>query len=211
MKSVSAIALAIGLLAFAPDGLAQQSVDYASVSGRVTDPSGAVVTGARVAARHTQTNVIGTTATDEAGRFRLPYLRVGPHEITVSQPGFATATRVLTLTAGAAFELPVTLSVGALDTSVTVTGEATVLEAARSQIAGDRLAGRGPERAAERPQLPRPRAAHPGRLADQHRQHAALPRDLRRAGRRASRSAASATSRTTSSSTACRPTTTRPA
>jgi hypothetical protein len=42
----------------------------------------------------------------------------------------------LTLTAGAAFELPVSLAVGAVSTTVTVTGEATVLEAARSQIAG---------------------------------------------------------------------------
>ena len=37
---------------------------------------------------------------------------------------------------GAAFELPVSLTVGGVDTSVTVTGQATVLEAARSQIAG---------------------------------------------------------------------------
>jgi hypothetical protein len=115
--------------------VAQQSVDYASVSGRVTDPSGAVVPGAQVKIRHTQTNLTGTTVTDRDGRFRFPYLRIGPYQITVSQQGFKDVTRALTLTAGSAFELPMTLSVGALDTSVTVTGEASVLEAARSQIA----------------------------------------------------------------------------
>jgi carboxypeptidase family protein/TonB-dependent receptor-like protein len=136
VKSVRALALACGVLASAHAVFAQQSVDYVSVSGRVTDPSGAVVSGAQVTARHTQTNLTGTTVTDRDGRFRFPYLRVGAYEITVTQPGFRDATRLLTLTAGAAFELPVSLTVGPVDTSVTVTGEATVLEAARSQIAG---------------------------------------------------------------------------
>jgi hypothetical protein len=116
--------------------VAQQSVDYASVSGRVTDPSGAVVPDAQVTARHTETNLTGAAVTDQEGRFRFPYLRVGPYEVTVYQQGFAQFTRPLTLPVGAAFELPVSLTIGALDTSVTVTGQATVLEAARSQIAG---------------------------------------------------------------------------
>jgi hypothetical protein len=124
------------VLACAHAVFAQQSVGYASVSGRVLDPSGAVVTGVQVTARQTQTNVTGTTITDHDGRFRFPYLRVGPYEITISQQGFNDATRVVTLTVGAAFELPVTLTIGAVDASVTVTGEVTVLEAARSQIAG---------------------------------------------------------------------------
>jgi hypothetical protein len=123
------------LVAWASSVGAQQSIDYASISGRVTDASRAVVAGAQVTARHTETNVAGATTTDEAGRFRFPYLRVGPYEITIRQQGFQSATRQLTLTAGAAFELPVALAVAGVDTSVTVKGETTVLEAARSQIA----------------------------------------------------------------------------
>lgn len=114
---------------------AQQSVDVASVSGRVTDPSGAVVEGAQVAARHVDTNVTATAATDAEGRFRLPYLKIGPYEIAVRQPGFQDTTQRLTLSAGSAFELPITLAVGAIDASVTVTAAPTVIEAARSQIA----------------------------------------------------------------------------
>jgi hypothetical protein len=135
VRSLRVVALASFVLACACSVVAQQSVDYASVGGRVTDPSGAVVPGAQVAIRHTQTNVTETTVTDRDGRFRFPYLKIGPCEITISQPGFKDVTRALTLTVGSAFELPVTLRVGALDTSVTVTGEASVLEAARSQIA----------------------------------------------------------------------------
>ena len=87
VKSSSILALATCLVAWAHPVVAQQSVDYASVSGRVTDPSGAVVPGAQVTARHTETNVTGATATDQEGRFRFPYLRVGPYEITVAPAG----------------------------------------------------------------------------------------------------------------------------
>ena len=115
---------------------AQETVNSASVSGRVTDPQGAVVPGALVVARETDTNVQAEAVTDREGRFRFPYLKVGPYEVTVHLQGFSAPTRLLTLTVGSAFELTVTLSVGKLDADVTVTGDAIILEAARSQIAG---------------------------------------------------------------------------
>ena len=117
-------------------GFAQETVNSASVSGRATDAQGAVVPGAQVTARQTETNVAADTTTDQDGRFRFPYLKVGSYTITVRLQGFADVRRALTLTIGSAFDLPITLSVGGIDTSVTVTGTATVLEAARSQIAG---------------------------------------------------------------------------
>ena len=116
--------------------MAQETINYASVSGRVTDQSGAVIASAQVTARHTETNLTATAATDGEGRFRFPYLKVGPYDVTIRQTGFADATRRLTLTVGAAFELPVSLTVGGVETGVTVTADAIVLEAARSQIAG---------------------------------------------------------------------------
>ena len=131
-----AVSIPLAASAAVPAASAQETVNYASVSGRVTDPSGAVVAAARVAARQTDTNVTATAETDGEGRFRFPYLRVGPYEIIVHQPGFADATRRLTLTLGGAFDLPVSLTVGALEASVDVAAQATVLEAARSQIAG---------------------------------------------------------------------------
>ena len=47
---------------------AQQSIDFASVGGRVTDPSGAVVPGAQVSACHTHTDLTSSSVTDEDGR-----------------------------------------------------------------------------------------------------------------------------------------------
>jgi hypothetical protein len=133
---VCAVCVALYSFLVVPAGVvAQETVHLASVSGRVTDPSGAVIVSARVTVRQTDTNFTATAQTDGDGRFRFPYLKVGPYEITVSQAGFADSTRRLTLTVGAAFEVPVTLTVAAMESGVTVTAPAIVLEAARSQIA----------------------------------------------------------------------------
>ena len=115
---------------------AQQSVESASVSGRVTDATGAVTPGAAVSIRQTETNITSTAVTDGEGRFRFPYLRVGPHEVTVHLQGFSDVTRRLTLTPGAAHELPIVLTVGPFSTTIVFVAETAVLEAARSQMAG---------------------------------------------------------------------------
>ena len=136
-RFIGAIVGACGAIAIASADIAQaqETINYASLSGRVTDPQGAVVPGAAVSARQTDTNVTGETTTDSEGRFRFPYLRVGSYEVKVHVQGFADVVRTMTLTLGAAFDLPVSLSVAGLDTAVTVTGEATLLETVRSQIA----------------------------------------------------------------------------
>ena len=120
---------------------AQETIHRASVSGRVTDPSGAVVQGARVEARHLETNVPATAETDREGRFRLTYLRVGAYQIEVRRDGFADVIRTLTLSAGAAHELALTLAIRSAETNVRVEGNLTLLESARSQIAGTVVQG----------------------------------------------------------------------
>jgi hypothetical protein len=115
---------------------AQETINHASVSGRVRDPQGGAVSGAHVIARHTGTNVRSETTTESDGRFRLPYLRVGPYELTVRRDGFADARRSLTLTLGAAFDLEFVLAIARVASDVTVVGTGIELETARSQIAG---------------------------------------------------------------------------
>src|SRR4029453_15525034 len=128
--------LVCAALACAQPAAAQQSVDYGSVSGRVTDQQGAVVPGAQVSARQTQTKVTTETATDSSGRFPFPYLKVGPYELKVRLQGFVDLTRTLDLRVGSAFALSLVLSIAGLETSVSVSGDTAVLETARSQIAG---------------------------------------------------------------------------
>jgi carboxypeptidase family protein/TonB-dependent receptor-like protein len=134
VRSVRVFAFASVMLAWALRGFAQQSVDYASIGGRVLDQTGAAVAGAQVRARHIDTNVTTATLTDGSGRFRLPALRIGNYELIVRQAGFKDAAVQLTLAAGAAFEVPVSLQVADVTAEVTVAAGTPVLDAARSQI-----------------------------------------------------------------------------
>ena len=115
---------------------AQQTVNNASVGGRVTDPSGAAIQDARVAARQMDTNIISVVETNHEGRFRFPYLKVGRYEITAGHVGFADVTEPVTLTVGSAFDLPISLELAANSTRITVSDQSGSLENARSQIAG---------------------------------------------------------------------------
>ena len=153
-----------------------------SLSGRVVDPQGAVVPGAHVTARQTDTNIVGESITDEGGRFRFPYLKVGPYELAVHLDGFTDARRTVTLTVGSAFDVSIALTVASFDASVTVAGAGAGPRGGAQSDGRDRHAGRGQQPAAQRPQLSRPRAAGARRVADQRRQHAAVRGNVGRAG-----------------------------
>jgi len=114
---------------------AQETINYGSISGRVTDPTGAVIVGSAVTAHQNETNRTTAVVTDKEGRFRFPYLSVGQYEIKVEHPGFGVAARSVTLSIGSAFEMPISLAVASAGANVTVAANAVVLEAARSQIA----------------------------------------------------------------------------
>ncbi|WP_321472861.1 TonB-dependent receptor domain-containing protein [uncultured Paludibaculum sp.] len=117
-------------------GSAQENISYASVSGRVTDPSGLVVEGAAISVRRVETNQTTAMVTGRDGRFRFPYLRPGQYELTAEQKGFTRVTQTVTLSVGAAFELPISLHLSGSETSVNVSSEAGLIEAGRSQVAG---------------------------------------------------------------------------
>ncbi len=115
---------------------AQETINQATIAGRVLDPQGAAVPGALVTVRQTDTNVTVEASTEEDGRFRFAYLRIGPYELKASLKGFRESARTLELSAGSAFDIPITLEVAGVDTALTVVADSPVLETARSQIAG---------------------------------------------------------------------------
>ncbi len=131
---VLALAICLGLAAGTAS--AQETINQASVSGRVVDQQGLVVPGARVVAVQTETNLTLEGTSDSDGRFRFPFLKLGPYTLTATLDGFNPVRRTLTVTVGSAFELPLVMSVAGVDASVSVVGEVPVIEAARSQIAG---------------------------------------------------------------------------
>ena len=111
---------AICLIAPPAAAIAQETVNYASVAGRITDPSGAAVVGAEVAARQAETSTTSTTKSDVEGRYRFAHLPPGGYEIVVRLAGFKDTTRRLTLNAGAAFDLPISLPLASVTDTITV-------------------------------------------------------------------------------------------
>lgn len=115
---------------------AQEAISFSSLSGRVLDPVSAAIEGARVSARQVETNGLTTLSTDRDGRFRFAYLRPGTYEIVAAHEGFAATRRTLKLSAGAAYDLPLQLTLGVRETTVDVRGTAELLESSRSQVGG---------------------------------------------------------------------------
>lgn len=66
--------------------------DRASIGGTVTDPSGAVIQGARVELKSPATGLQREAATGKAGIYAFDSLPVGTYQVTISQKGFRTVT-----------------------------------------------------------------------------------------------------------------------
>jgi len=132
-RTLGAVAL---LSVFIFGSYGQETINNASLSGRIADPSGAVIQNAQVSVRNTETGISHMITTDREGRFRFPYLPVGKYSILVSHAGFADVSQSLNLSVGSAFDLPISLQVATNSTSVTVSEQNSPLETARSQVAG---------------------------------------------------------------------------
>ncbi len=59
-----------------------------SITGKVTDPSGAVVPGAAVVVTNTATNVASRAATNETGYYEVNFLVPGPYSVSAETKGF---------------------------------------------------------------------------------------------------------------------------
>ena len=114
--------------------LAQSEVGLTAVNGTITDPSGAVVTNAKVTARNGGTGFVRQTSSTGAGFYSLSQLPVGAYEISVEAPGFKTARLPgVNLTVGAVSTLNVPLEVGTENQTVDVSSEVPLVETSRSQ------------------------------------------------------------------------------
>ena len=107
-----------------------------TITGTVSDPSGAVVAGAPVEVKNTDTNLPYPTVTTATGAYTVLRLPPGPYMVTISAPGFKKLVRSgLAVDAGQTLPLDLTLQVGAASDSVTVTAEATLLKTESGDVA----------------------------------------------------------------------------
>jgi hypothetical protein len=107
---------------------AAQVTGQATISGVVTDPSGAVIAGAEVAVTNAATNVSRNSVTNSTGYFEADGLNPGVYKILVTSAGFANLLREgITLEADARLNVPMKLSVGKTSNTVTVNADASLL------------------------------------------------------------------------------------
>ena len=93
----------------------------ASLSGLVTDPSGAIVVGAQVTQTNLGTQASRTTVTDHSGYFTFVGLPVGHYRVTVRQPGFQTRETTLILDPSEQARQDFQLAVSGINTQVEIT------------------------------------------------------------------------------------------
>jgi hypothetical protein len=106
-----------------------------TLSGTVTDQSGAVVPAAQISIKNTATGVVTPVSTDSVGFYAAPNLLPGAYEVEVEAPGFSTVIQGgITLTVGAQQVLNLTLRPGRVTEQVQVTGEAPTVQLATSSI-----------------------------------------------------------------------------
>jgi len=101
----------------------------ATMSGVVVDAQGAVVAEAKIAATQTQTSANFQTLSGSDGQYTLPFLPPGDYRIVVEAPGFKRFVREgVRISTNERITLDVTLEVGAVTESVTVTADAPLLQ-----------------------------------------------------------------------------------
>ena len=111
---------------------------YGSIVGNVKDSSEAVVAGATVTLINVDTKQSRETTTSDTGGYDFATLLPGPYEMTVSRQGFTTSTRTsIEVTANNTIRVDITLHVGTVSESVTVSGAAAVLQTDRAEVRSD--------------------------------------------------------------------------
>jgi hypothetical protein len=122
------------LLAGVPRLHAQVS---ASLTGVITDASGARVPSAAVTVKNVETGAVRSTVSDEVGRYQVLALPVGEYEISASKSGFQEQIRSgIHLVVGQEAGVDLTLGVGAVKEQVTVKEDAPIVNATTRDISG---------------------------------------------------------------------------
>src|SRR5947208_3463152 len=116
------------LCLFLPGLLAMAQVTTGTISGTVSDASGAVLPGAKIVIQNEDTGISRTAQSDAAGRYSAPLLSLGKYRVVATVSGFQTEVRSgIVLTVGREAVVDLQLTVGAVSQTVEVTGEAPLV------------------------------------------------------------------------------------
>ncbi|HKB11939.1 MAG TPA: carboxypeptidase regulatory-like domain-containing protein [Vicinamibacterales bacterium] len=128
------LAIAILALLLFPPGAAAQGQSSA-VQGHVVDDSGSAMPGVTVVVTHQGSGVFRQVVSNDDGSYFVTGILPGPYRITAELSGFRKYERSdVLLTVGNTATIDITLGIGALEESVTVTGEAPLVDITSKQI-----------------------------------------------------------------------------
>jgi hypothetical protein len=127
--SIRGLLIAVAISIVAAPSYGQE----ATFTGTATDSTGSVLPGVTITATHEATGNVFTTVTDERGEFRLP-VRVGAYTIKAELSGFGTVNRSVQILIGQEAAVDMRLSPSGVQESVTVTGEAPLVDTTGSTV-----------------------------------------------------------------------------
>lgn len=128
--------LALSLIALLFASLRVHAQEFrATLSGSVTDSSGATVPGASITVTEAHTGAVSHTVSDASGQYTVPFLLPGNYTIAVTANGFADYRHTdLTLQSQQHLVLNLALKIGAANESVVVSGEPPQLDLANGSV-----------------------------------------------------------------------------
>ena len=127
----------LAILSFAFPFCVRSAAQTASLTGLVTDPSGAAIMGAGVTIRNMSTGATRASATTNSGRYEALSLPVGDYELFVRKKGFSEAIRKgIHLAVGEEATADVNLEVGSIRQQVIVNADAAPLSVTTTDTSG---------------------------------------------------------------------------
>ena len=135
--TISAVLLAISILAAAPSRLvAQTTISTGSIQGNVTDQSDAAVNGAKVTITQRATGRVITTTTSPAGTYASGALTPGDYVVRVEAAGFRAAELSVVVQVGVTATGSVKLQLGPVTQLIEVTGSAVAVNTEQATVQG---------------------------------------------------------------------------
>ena len=121
-------------MALAPAGVFAQS--SASISGVVKDTAGAVLPGVSVTVKNDTTAAAQEVTTDASGAYRATALEAGSYTVSAALGGFKTAiAKMVRVAPGQPVSIPLTLEIGQLEETVTVTSSSELINTQNATVA----------------------------------------------------------------------------
>ena len=126
---------AVAICLFVSSLVAFAQTDRGTITGAVSDPSGAVIPGVSIEAKNAQTAAVYQAGSSETGNYTLAQLPAGTYEVSATLPGFKKFVRAgVIVSVATVLRIDVTLEVGAAGESATVEAASPLLKTESGEV-----------------------------------------------------------------------------